>query len=172
MIIKHEEKKKKFQLKRHIEGGVFGRGKLFLRPSSIHHDSSLPQISKAGSIRMFLWPVEICFLQICIPHHLLRHRCNNPVFDQCCLHTSLHFAIYSVLPPHPMPSHSTCNSLPHSSLPFATPPVTQVSPAFSHIFYGLRNTPSPSYIYLLLCPICRARASMCSCLQLPNSCWS
>lgn len=54
MMVNHEEKRENFQLKLQIEGGVFGRGKLFLGPSFTHHDSSLPQTSKAGNIGMFL----------------------------------------------------------------------------------------------------------------------
>lgn len=43
------------------------------------------------------------FLQICTVHHLLPHRCNNPIFHHC-LCTSPHFTIHFVLPRDPMQS--------------------------------------------------------------------
>lgn len=145
-MIKHEEKRKKFQLKLQIEGGVFGRGKQFQDPPPFTMTPPSPKSAKLGASGCFC----DCFWQICVLHPLLCQHCNSPIFQQCCLRASLHSAIFSVLPTHPMPKHSSCNSLPHPSLPSATPPVTQVSSAFSHVFYGLSSLPHlPTFISYL-----------------------
>lgn len=137
--------------------------KMILRPSSMYHDSSLPQISKAGSIRIFVWPVGNCFWQICVLHPFLCQHCSSPIFQQCCLCASLHSAIFSVLPTHPMLKHSSCNSLPHPSLPSAAPPVTQGSSAFFPHLLWSELPPTSAYFYVLSLGQEPARASVFGC---------
>lgn len=148
-MINHEEQRKKFQLNLQTGWNIWQR-KMILGPSSIYHDSSLSQIGKAGMFQDVSVTCRKRSWQICLLHPLLCQHCNSPIFQQRCLRASLHSAIFSVLPTHPMLKHSSCNSLPHPSLLSATPPVAQVSSAFSHFFYGLSSLPhQPTFVSYL-----------------------
>jgi len=53
IIIKYEEKRKKFQLKLQIEGALFGRGKVFLECSPFTMTLPSPLVAKLGASGCF-----------------------------------------------------------------------------------------------------------------------
>lgn len=126
MMIKCKEKWKKFQLKLHIEDGVFGRQNLVLGPF-ICHDPSLPPYQQSQDQGV---PVTCrkFFPAVCILHHYCATIAIIPFF------TSTVYMPPSLLE-HSLSSSHIYTALvtlsPHPNLPFTTPQVTQVSSAFT-----------------------------------------